>query len=90
MTAYGASRHLGRVIPIVLKGNAQPPIGYIGSLPLSARAGRGAVGIEEATMHTTIPTFVGFKGALEQGPPDRPEAPAQAERCLGDPGPASA
>src|SRR3712207_25504 len=63
MTAYGASRHLGRVIPIVLKGNAQPPIGYIGSLPLSARAGTGAVGIEEATMHTAIPTFVGFTKA---------------------------
>jgi integrase len=38
-------------------------LGYIGSPPLSARAGTGAVGIEEATMHTTIPTFVGFAKA---------------------------
>src|SRR3954447_15284858 len=52
------------------------PLGYIGSPPLLARAGTGTVGIEEATMHTAIPTFVGFEGALEQGPPDRPEAPA--------------
>jgi len=31
--------------------------------PWSARAGTGAVGIEEATMHTTIPTFIGFAKA---------------------------
>ena len=36
------------------------PLGYNGLPPLSARAGTGAVGIEEATMHTTIPTFIGF------------------------------
>src|SRR3954466_13039196 len=39
------------------------PLGYNGSPPLSVRAGTGAVGIEEATMHTTIPTFVGFAKA---------------------------
>jgi len=36
------------------------PLGYIGSPPSSARAGTGAVGIEEAVMRTAIPTFVGF------------------------------
>jgi hypothetical protein len=39
------------------------PLGYIGSPPPSARAGTGAVGIEEAIMHTTIPTSVGFAKA---------------------------
>src|SRR3954452_22523527 len=38
-------------------------LGYIGSPPLLVRAGMGAVGIEEATMHTTIPTFIGFAKA---------------------------
>jgi hypothetical protein len=38
-------------------------LGCVGSPPLSACAGRAAVGTEEATMHTTIPTIVGFAKA---------------------------
>src|SRR5829696_5692446 len=41
-----------------------------------ARAGRGAVGIEEATMHTTIPTLVGFT-----------KAPWNKGRLIGQKGP---
>jgi hypothetical protein len=38
-------------------------------LPSSARAGTSAVGIEEATMHTTFPTFVDFaKTPWNKGP----------------------
>ena len=47
---------------IVRKVNEELPVGYIcfGSPPPSAHAGRGAVGIKEATMFTTIPAIVGF------------------------------
>jgi hypothetical protein len=50
----------GAASAIVRKLSEKPPLGYIGSPPLSARAGSGVVGIEEAIMQTTIPTHVGF------------------------------
>jgi integrase len=45
---------------IVRRGSEARLLGYSGSPPLSARAGKGRAGIEEATMHATIPTLVGF------------------------------
>jgi hypothetical protein len=57
----------------------------------SARAGRCAVGLEGATMHTATPSPVPCNPrSLEQEPLDRAEAPSQAERCLGHSGSASA
>src|SRR5205814_1520940 len=50
----------GAACAIVRELSKKPPFGYIGSPPLSVRAGSGVVGIEEAIMHTTIPTHVRF------------------------------
>lgn len=48
-----------------------------------ARAASGAVGIKESNQAHRDPLSSAFQaGSVEQGSPDRPEAPAQAEKCL--------